>query len=176
MREFHFMLCVVILVLALSLGACLLTGQPQDDHVHDEEQDAVILVSADDEEMNAAIQQAQDTLDVFIKNLQSPKPAQADFAIKVRFLLRRGEAEHIWVIDVSYEDDRFTGVVDNVPVNLSEIELGDRITVTTEMVSDWFFIEDGRLVGGYTIRVLRSRMSPDERERFDAEFGALIED
>ena len=35
-------------------------------------------------------------------------------------------------------------------------------------ITDWMYIEDGRLIGGYTTRLLRERMSPEERKQLDA--------
>jgi uncharacterized protein YegJ (DUF2314 family) len=35
-------------------------------------------------------------------------------------------------------------------------------------ITDWMFIDHGRLVGGYTTRLIRQRMSPEERDAFDA--------
>ena len=37
-------------------------------------------------------------------------------------------------------------------------------------------IEDGRLVAGYTLRVLRQRMTPRQRARFDREVPFRIDD
>jgi len=37
------------------------------------------------------------------------------------------------------------------------------------------YVDSGRLVGGYTIRVMRAQMSPEERAAFDAEMPFRIE-
>ena len=136
----------------------------------------MVQVAEEDAEVNAAMQQAQDTIGIFVTSLQSPKPTQSDFSIKARFISSDGGVEHIWIVDVSYSDEGFTGVINNVPVDVPEIEQGDNATVPVEDVSDWMFIEDGKLVGGYTIRVLRNRLSPEERERFDEETDFIIDD
>jgi len=47
--------------------------------------DPVVVVSDDDVAMNAAIQEAQQTLYFFLENFQSPKPDQTYFGIKARF-------------------------------------------------------------------------------------------
>lgn len=36
-------------------------------------------------------------------------------------------------------------------------------------ISDWMYIEDGYLVGGYTTRVIRDRMTEEERKKHDAQ-------
>jgi len=38
--------------------------------------------------------------------------------------------------------------------------MGDRVSVDPDEISDWAFVQSGRLIGGYTIRVLYSELSP----------------
>jgi uncharacterized protein YegJ (DUF2314 family) len=47
--------------------------------------------------------------------------------------------------------------------------------VVAERISDWMYVHEGRLVGGYTIRVMRDRLSPAERLRFDQGLPFKIE-
>jgi len=44
-----------------------------------------------------------------------------------------------------------------------------RVEFEPSYISDWMYIDDGYLVGGYTTRVIRDRMTPEEREAHDAE-------
>ena len=48
--------------------------------------------------------------------------------------------------------------------------------VKREMVSDWLAIDDNKLVGGFTLRVQRERMTPGQRAKFDATMNFVIED
>jgi len=128
--------------------------------------------------MNAAIQEAQDSLDVFIADLESPRVGQVYFSIKARFPVpgSSGDYEHIWLYDVVYTGDKFTGRIANEPLDVPDLELDQKVSVEREDVSDWMIIEDGVLVGGFTIRVLRDRLSPEEREEFDRGLGFVILD
>jgi uncharacterized protein YegJ (DUF2314 family) len=56
------------------------------------------------------------------------------------------------------------------------VEAGEEVRVDPEKISDWMYVDNGVLRGGFTLRVLRSRMSPQEREQFDSEIGFGIED
>jgi hypothetical protein len=40
-----------------------------------------------------------------------------------------------------------------------------RVPIDFAHVSDWMFVDGGKLVGGFTTRLLRMRMSPEESER-----------
>jgi len=135
----------------------------------------VISVAADDPEMNAAIQEAQDTLPLFIAALQAPTVTQTYFAIKVSFPYGEvNEAEHEWASELSYTDGQFAGILDNEPVFITDIHLGDQVAASSEEISDWMIVDDGRLLGGFTLHVLRDQMSEDEREQSDAELGIII--
>jgi len=43
------------------------------------------------------------------------------------------------------------------------------------VISDWLYLEDDLLVGGFTLRVIRDRMSPVERMQFDASVPFRVE-
>jgi len=132
----------------------------------------VETVASDDLEMNAAIQQAQGSLDVFIAALASPAPGQTYFSIKARFPYGSGDAaEHMWLDDVAFDGERFEATLANEPIYVSDLHIGDRVTIERERISDWMIVDNGRLLGGFTIYVLRSRLSEDERRQFDEEFG-----
>lgn len=134
-------------------------------------------VSTDDSEMNAAIQQAQNTLPLFIEAFQSPKSTQSYFSIKARFPYGTGDdAEHMWIDDLSFNENQFEGIVSNEPVYVHDIQVGDRITVEIADVTDWMIVDDDLLLGGFTIHVLRNRMTTSEREEFDRDFGLIIPD
>ena len=75
-------------------------------------------------------------------------------------------SEHIWLADVQYTGGRFVGYVDNKPVNIKGLKLGDKESVNPDEISDWLYIDHGKLVGGYTVRVLYSELSPKEKQEF----------
>ena len=53
--------------------------------------------------------------------------------------------------------------------------MGQKVTVEPSKISDWMFVQNGRLVGGYTLRVLRDAMSPSERKEFDKNVPFVID-
>jgi uncharacterized protein YegJ (DUF2314 family) len=127
-----------------------------------------------DAEMQAAIARARDTIQQFVARLSAPPAGQTFTAVKAAFEL--GEAvEHVWLTDVRYRDGAFVGTVSNVPLGARGVKAGDRVAVPLARVSDWMAVERGRLVGGYTIRVLRGRMSAEERRAFDAQVDFVVD-
>jgi uncharacterized protein YegJ (DUF2314 family) len=49
------------------------------------------------------------------------------------------------------------------------------VSVRRDEIMDWMYVEDGKLVGGYTIRVQRDSLDMNERAEFDQSVGYRIE-
>lgn len=115
--------------------------------------------------MQAAFQQAQDTLDTFIQKISNPDPKRTLTAVKVRFVLPDSSTQDLWVDQISYQDGLFHGTMgDDIPT--LKLSVDDKIKIARKDVVDWMLVEDGQLVGGYTIRLAYKRMSPEQKEQF----------
>jgi uncharacterized protein YegJ (DUF2314 family) len=131
--------------------------------------------SSTDTELEAAIQQARSSLDTFIAKITTPHADRTFVALKVRFTPPGESPQDIWVDEVTYTDGVLRGNVgDDIPA--LRLEAGEKITVDEEDILDWMIVEDGKLIGGYTIRLAVQRMSPEERERFFETLDYTIED
>jgi len=128
----------------------------------------VFRITDKDPAMHDAVQTAQKTVATFIAALQNPSPTQRDFEVKKRFI-QGAEKEHIWLSDVTFSGNRFHGRVDNNPVKIKGVKLGERVSVNPDEISDWAFVDNGNLVGGYTIRVLYKELSPERRKELEHE-------
>lgn len=128
-----------------------------------------------DAEMNDAIKTANQTLDKFNEALKSGNPNFGYFALKTRFNSSNG-GEHIWVSSITLKDNKYFGIVDNLPASTTDVKLDDTIEIKNANISDWMYIDNQKLRGGYTVRLLRSRMTEQERKQFDEGNGIIIED
>ncbi len=135
----------------------------------------IYSVQDNDKEMNQAIGKANQTLDNFRIALQSNNLNFKYFALKIKLKNTKG-VEHIWVSKVTLKDNKFFGVIDNLPESTLEIKIGDTIKIDNDKISDWMYIEKGKLRGGYTIRLFRKRMTEIEQKQFDKENNIIIED
>lgn len=148
--------------------------QPRDETVHREGQPDFSRTRDGDPEMEKAIQTARKSVDSFIAALKTPSAEQAGFSVKKPFI-DGGTVEHIWLSGVSFDGTRFRGRVDNEPVDVKNVKMGETVTATKDEISDWFYVEKGKLVGGYTFRVLYARLSPDEKKDFNTHINFRIE-
>src|SRR5215471_7691717 len=123
--------------------------------------------SSKDAQMEAAIREAKASFRNFIQAFCNPRPQQKGFLVKVVFD-EGDKREHIWLADLDFQGEKPSGVVANEPT-LPRLKFMQRVGFEPSYISDWMYIEDGFLVGGYTTRVIRDRMTPDERRQHDAQ-------
>ena len=53
---------------------------------------------------------------------------------------------------------------DDLP--LLHLAFDDRLVINEADIIDWMIVENHKLVGGFTIRLAYSRMTPEEQKRF----------
>jgi uncharacterized protein YegJ (DUF2314 family) len=131
-------------------------------------------VSDDDKQIDRAVENAQRTLGFFMAALKAKKNGDTVFEIKKGFI-DGDKVEHLWIKRVTYDGKNFHGQIDNQPLEVSNVHLGQRITVAPEAVTDWMFLKNGKLIGGYTTRVLYARLLPEDKEEFDKHVEFKIE-
>jgi len=66
-------------------------------------------------------------------------------------------------------------MINNKPDKVTTIKMGERASVEPSEISDWMYIENRKLVGGFTLRVLRDGMPAGERAEFDKSLPFVIE-
>jgi uncharacterized protein YegJ (DUF2314 family) len=164
-------------ILAWVLLVALLAGCGRDhgEVIERDGQPPVSMVGGDDAEMNAAIHKAQVSLDEFERRLADPPATQSYISVKGRFE-RSGVVEHIWLDHVRVVPEGYRGTIGNEPLNIPDIRYGQEVSLPREDVSDWMAIDDNHLIAGYSVRLLRSRLPPAEREQFDAESNFTIDE
>ena len=138
---------------ALALLALTLAFTCCSDHSYD----PVTEAEFDDKEMNAAIDKARSRVAEFIERLKNPRLTDESFSVK-KMISDGEEVEHLWLTDVSYSDGKFTGILNEDPQSVRNVIFGQEITVEEIEILDWMYLDDGELVGNYTLRVLLERM------------------
>jgi uncharacterized protein YegJ (DUF2314 family) len=124
--------------------------------------------------MHRAVTQARKTVGEFIAALKHPAPGQQDFEIKRPFI-QNGQVEHIWLSDVQFVGNRFQGRIDNQPRKIQGLKLGQLVSINLHEISDWLYVDHGKLVGGYTVRVQYNELSAKEKQEFDRAADFKIE-
>ena len=141
----------------------------------DIQKDNIAEVFSDDEEMNNAIKKAKETFKDFDTAYYNGHFTKEDFSVKVKFEIENG-GEHIWANNITYEYGSYYGIIDEDATATNEVKMGDKVKITIDNLSDWLYNDNGILKGGYTIKVLRNKMSEEEKAQFDSTFSLKIID
>ena len=134
----------------------------------------VARIAVDDPLTAAGIVEARRTVGDFLKAYRARGSAQRDFRIKM-LVAERGLVEQFWVRVDEASDDTFTGIVGNHPGDITGVKYGERVTVSARDISDWMYVENGVLRGGYSVRLMHDRLQPEERPAFERDMGFRIE-
>ncbi len=132
-----------------------------------QQRDKTVPVADDDTEMNAAIQKARAGLTEFWKIFENPKEGETDFCLKMKITDGNG-TEHFWVTSLKRRGGKIYGIIGNDPSVVRSVKFGQEVEVPEEMISDWLFLRNGKMVGNYTMRAVFKYMPRGEVERLKA--------
>ena len=122
----------------------------------------VLNSSDDDPRMKAAIAEARKTWPEFVKAFEDKPKNSESFA--VRFPFKSGDQqESMWVEVTSVSKDTVRGKLANEPVWSKDLRIGDEVTGKVAELTDWLYLTDGQIVGGYTVRVLTMQQEDSEK-------------
>ena len=125
-----------------------------------------VVISGKDVAIQAAIKEARDTVEQFVRQLASPLPDQSDFSVKVP--IQDGGGTHfLWLQDVSFHDGRFEGKLGPDAQGLAGVAPGRAVIVDRTAIEDWMYVSSGKLVGGFSLRAIRGQLSGKAREQFE---------
>lgn len=130
----------------------------------------VYRVESEDKKMKKAIRQAKASFNEFETAIKSENPNFKKFLLKKGFESPNGE-EYLWVMNILINkvNNNYVGIVANEPLYTKAVQNGDFIEINSDDVGDWMYLDNNVVKGGYTLKLLRNRMSKKERQQFDAE-------
>ena len=166
---------IILLILFFSLlPSC--NESKSDKIVKRKDQPDIHILKNEDSEMNIAIDAARKTIVEFEKAITSKNPDYYNFALKKRFKIGESGGEHIWISNIKFQNNKYYGVVDNLPSSTTEVKIGDTIEILTKDITDWLYVDKNTVKGAYTTRVLRKRITEEERKKMDTESGLIFEE
>jgi uncharacterized protein YegJ (DUF2314 family) len=141
-----------------------LTGESagQDDDWHEGSEPMFMAFKNADSEMAACVQRARETLPWFLARFDSSYEF-GTFLIKVRI---KDGVEHafFWLRLCSVKNDILIAIMFEAPPQFPNYQAGKTVEVGLHDVLDWAQIRHGTLVGGFSLRLQRSKV-PQERQR-----------
>jgi len=127
--------------------------------------------------MQLASQQARDSFTSFTRQFRQPDPACSIFIVKAFYPDPKipGGGEHLWLTVHLVSDSSATGVITSRPMFITTVKAHDTVEIQLPQLSDWLYVRDGRAVGGYTVQLLRSRMTAEQRAQHDSAYPFSFE-
>ncbi|WP_313386505.1 DUF2314 domain-containing protein [Chishuiella sp.] len=116
--------------------------------------------------------EARQTFDDFKLALSMKDTTTTNFIVKEMYNIPNStQKEHVWIRDVyTDQDDQLKGVVDNAPQYTKDVKLNDTVIIKPEEISDWMYYKGDKMIGGYSIKYMRSKLTDEERKKFDEQY------
>ncbi|MEP3889347.1 MAG: DUF2314 domain-containing protein [Hellea sp.] len=129
---------------------------------------------SNDSEMEHAARQARKNFKFFWREMtweyRRIIPAMGIASVKIRF--DEGDTtEYLWANVFNFDGINLYIEVLNTPNELKKIKANDQLTVPFEQLYDWLYSLDDEIFGGFTVNLMRKRMSSPERASHDGAWG-----
>jgi uncharacterized protein YegJ (DUF2314 family) len=144
-------------LLLLSAVACT-----QFERVHNDE---ATNMQSEDPALRRAMEKAQATLDDFLTKAKLLPGGTSSYALKVRVQEGR-DTEYFWVNEFTWSDGSFTGRINNEPLLVKSIKLGQIYRFGRSQIADWKYVDDksGKTFGNFTGCALSAKEPPAQAE------------
>jgi uncharacterized protein YegJ (DUF2314 family) len=139
------------------------------------DEDKAYNVSEDNVEMNAAMREAARNYPLFERAMQLPDTSLSNFTVKMRFKYGDNNTEHMWISDLHLVGGQLFGLLNTEPLHVEGVKVGDTIRVIRDDISDWFYTKNGKLEGGYTIKVIYKYLNEKDKKEFRESWPFEIE-
>lgn len=133
-----------------------------------------VAAPKDDPILEAATRKARDSLGDFMARLKDPSPSQSHFSVKVA-INSGGIIHYWWLFKIVHKDGNFSGSLGPDAKGLEPHHPGETITVPAEEIFDRMYVENGKLVGGFSLRALRDQLTGKQREAFEKSMWFTID-
>lgn len=157
---------VICFILLANLALRTFVGQSKNDEI--------FAVRRSDPDMEAAFGQARATLDTFFALVNARRPTITSMAVKVG-VSDGGEREYFWISPFTERDGRLFGTINNTPVVVRNVSLGQTIAFDKSEVVDWLYRENGKMFGNFTLCAMAKREPPEKAEALRREYGMTCE-
>lgn len=127
--------------------------------------DHTIAIDANNGAMHRTVEEARATLPKFWDVFERRPQGESGLSLKARITDSNG-VELLWLTEIERRDGRILGRVNNDPAIVTVVKLGDKVEVPEQIIADWSYQREGKMVGNYTLRVMFYQMPPEEIARY----------
>jgi uncharacterized protein YegJ (DUF2314 family) len=146
----YIILCVII------LSSC---DRPVTDASRRNKPAPAIEVDQSDREIERIADNARRALPIFFRNLSRPENGANNFYVKYPLRSDDGSVEQVWLGSIRLRNNTYYGTLANTTRSRSR----KRVTIDTDKITDWMYIQDGKIIGGRSIKYLLEKIPESQR-------------
>ena len=162
----------IYIILVIALAAC--KGNRNAAQVEEKDGHKIITVDAGDQ-MIAATEEAIKNYPLFEQAMHGPDTTLSQFGVRMQFTDGAKNKEHLWLKKLHNIGGQLFGVVDTEPMHVTGMKFGDTVRVVRNDITDWMYVKNGKLQGGYTLKVLYNSMDENMKRQFRSSVPFEIE-
>jgi len=150
----YIILCVVILFFSCDKSATDASRSPTTE------------IEQSDKEIGRIAENARNALPTFFRNLARPEAGANNFFVKYTLTADDSSStEQVWLGNVRVKDGICYGVLANSTNLLNSKKKGSTIVIDTDKITDWMYIQDGKIIGGRSIKYLLEKIPETQRSK-----------
>ena len=96
----------------------------------------------------AKIKEARKNLPTFFASLEDRTINSYDFFVKAKISDSQKNTEHMWFAVHNRNNENLIVILDNVPLNLKNVKLGDTLEIHENQIEDWIVYKGDSIVAG----------------------------
>ena len=147
----YIVVCVIILLSSCDKNARDFSPSPE------------IEVEQSDKEIEKIADNARRALPTFFRNLARPEAGANNFYIKYPLTGDDGDAEQVWLGDIRVKNGIYYGRIANTPSLPGDKKKDKLITFNPDKITDWMYIQNGKIIGGRSIKYLLEKIPEEKR-------------
>jgi len=125
-----------------------------------------IEIEQSDKEIERIADNARRTLPIFFRNLNRPENGANNFYVKYPLSsddIEPKVREQVWLGGIRVKDGVYYGRLTNTPTLQTSKKKDNLIVFDPDIITDWMYIQDGKIMGGQSIKYLLEKTPEDQR-------------
>ena len=120
-----------------------------------------IEIEQSDKEIERIADNARSALPIFLRNLLRPPTGANNFYVKYPLPADDGDTEEVWLCSIRFKDGVYYGRLANASRHTGSKK--KNIAFDPEAITDWMYIQDGKIIGGLSIKYLLEKIPEEKR-------------
>ena len=119
-----------------------------------------VEVGQSDKELDKIADNARNALPIFLRNLARPENGASNFYVKYPVTTEVGSVEQVWLGNIRIKEGVYYGNFANKTMFPGKNKVK---VIDTDKITDWMYIQNGRIIGGRSIKYLLEKIPEEKR-------------